>query len=304
MSSYASCLKAVAARLEAAGVENASGDAFALLEKVSGLTRAAYYLRAGEDMPEAQVAELENLAARRAAREPLQHILGEWSFYGLTLRVGPQALIPRQETEVLVEEALWLIREKKSIPGDGRDAEDGEADGRGIPPIHVLDLCTGTGCIALAIAAHAPFAQITATDISPAALKLAQENAERLDLAKRIRFALGDGFAAVDPDERFDLICCNPPYIPRAEIAELAPEVREHDPLLALDGGADGLDFYRYLAQEAPAHLTAGGQLLLEIGKGQDADVCALLKEAGFEKIAILPDLAGISRVVRASRKE
>ena len=302
MSRLRDWLKAAAARLETAGVDNAAGDAFALLEKVSGLDRTAYYLHSEDVLSEAQEAALEELLVRRERREPLQHILGEWDFYGLTLKVGPQALIPRQDTELLAETALAILKEKRESAGkavSGAESCPGSLPGNAV---RVLDLCTGSGCVALAVAAHAPAVTVTATDISADALALAQENARRLGLTGRVRFACGDGFTALEETARFDLICCNPPYIPSGEIAGLAPEVREYDPLSALDGGADGLVFYRRIAAQAPRYLKEGGWLLLEIGFDQGDAVSGLLRNAGFSAVTVLQDLGGRDRVVRGRR--
>ena len=213
----------------------------------------------------------ERMVARREQREPLQYILGSQSFMGFSFKTDPRALIPRNDTEALCEEALRHIR-----PG-GR----------------VLDLCTGTGALGIAIKKLCPKAIVTATDISEAALSLAEENARNLQAD--VRFLQGDLFAPVSGEE-FEVIVSNPPYIPEALRGHLQAEV-EKEPALALFAGEDGLDFYRRIAREAPSRLSPQGWLCLEVGDGEAEAVAALLK-TDFESVRILPDLNGLKRVV------
>ena len=213
----------------------------------------------------------ERMMARREQREPLQYILGSQSFMGFSFKTDPRALIPRNDTEALCEEALRHIR-----PGD-----------------RVLDLCTGTGARGIAIKKLCPQAIVTATDISEAALSLAEENARSLQA--EVRFLQGDLFAPVSGEE-FEVIVSNPPYIPEALRGRLQAEV-EKEPALALFAGEDGLDFYRRIAREAPAYLAPQGWLCLEVGDGEAEAVAALLK-TNFESVRILPDLNGLNRVV------
>ena len=213
----------------------------------------------------------ERMVARREQREPLQYILGSQSFMGFSFKTDPRALIPRNDTEALCEEALRHIR-----PG-GR----------------VLDLCTGTGALGIAIKKLCPQAIVTATDISEAALSLAEENARSLQA--EVRFLQGDLFAPVSGEE-FEVIVSNPPYIPEALRGRLQAEV-EKEPALALFAGEDGLDFYRRIAREAPAYLAPQGWLCLEVGDGEAEAVAALLK-TNFESVRILPDLNRLNRVV------
>ena len=213
----------------------------------------------------------ERMVARREQREPLQYILGSQSFMGFSFKTDPRALIPRNDTEALCEEALRHIR-----PG-GR----------------VLDLCTGTGALGIAIKKLCPKAIVTATDISEAALSLAEENARNLQAD--VRFLQGDLFAPVSGEE-FEVIVSNPPYIPEALRGHLQAEV-EKEPALALFAGEDGLDFYRRIAREAPSRLSPQGWLCLEVGDGEAEAVAALLK-TNFESVRILPDLNGLKRVV------
>ncbi len=213
----------------------------------------------------------ERMMARREQREPLQYILGSQSFMGFSFKTDPRALIPRNDTESLCEEALRHIR-----PGD-----------------RVLDLCTGTGALGIAIKKLCPKAIVAATDISEAALSLAEENARSLQA--EVRFLQGDLFAPVSGEE-FEVIVSNPPYIPEALRGCLQAEV-EKEPALALFAGEDGLDFYRRIAREAPAYLAPQGWLCLEVGDGEAEAVAALLK-TNFESVRILPDLNGLNRVV------
>ena len=213
----------------------------------------------------------ERMMARREQREPLQYILGSQSFMGFSFKTDPRALIPRNDTEALCEEALRHIR-----PGD-----------------RVLDLCTGTGALGIAIQKLCPKAIVAATDISEAALSLAEENARSLQAD--VRFLQGDLFAPVAGEE-FEVIVSNPPYIPEALRGHLQAEV-EKEPALALFAGEDGLDFYRRIAREAPSRLSPQGWLCLEVGDGEAETVATLLK-TDFESVRILPDLNGLDRVV------
>ena len=191
------------------------------------------------------------MVRRRGRREPLQHILGTVSFCGLEIRTGPQALVPRPETELLAERAWRFLG---SVPGAARAA---------------LDFGTGTGCLAIALAVNVPSARLVAVDISADALALARRNAEAHGVADRIEWGRGDGFAPLAADLRFDLVVSNPPYISTAEIETLQREVRDFDPRPALDGGPDGLEFFRRLARETAGWLKPGGRLMCEFGDGQ-----------------------------------
>lgn len=205
---------------------------------------------------------LEPDLAALAAGQPLQYILGETAFMGLSIRVRPCALIPRLDSEALLEAAIFALREH--------------------PAPQLADLCTGSGAFALAFAHYLPRAEVVASDISSEALALAEENAAALGLSSRVQFAQGDLFAALPPaSAQFDLISINPPYIPQAELASLPPQVRQ-EPRLALDGGADGLDFYRRIAAQAAPFLTARGLLLLEHGDDQQDAVAQLFIAAGY----------------------
>lgn len=270
--------------LQRHGVESPRLQIELLLAHVLKLPRLQLYLQHDRVLTETELAALRALVQRRAKREPLQHLVGSTAFFGLEIAVSPDALIPRPETETLLELALAAL---------GKNAA---------PQPAVLDFGTGTGCIALALAANCPAAQVHALDLSASALALAQRNAETHKLTGRVTFHLGDGFAALPPELRFDLIVSNPPYIPAAEIPTLQPEVRDFDPRLALDGGADGLAFYRRLATQSPAWLHADGGFFAEFGDGQADALQQLFTEADWERVTLHADLTGRPRVIEAWR--
>jgi len=260
-------------KLKAAGIEEAALDAWYLLEYATGCTRSQYLLKPEEILSKEQEGKYQVVLGRRAKRIPLQHITGVQEFMGLTFQVNEQVLIPRQDTEILVEEVLRYLK----------------------PGMCFLDLCTGSGCILLSLLHHCPGTKGLGADISNAALQVAGKNQERLGLkAKLIQSDLFDGI-----EGSFDVIVSNPPYIKREEIGHLMEEVRLHDPILALDGHEDGLYFYRRIIKESPAFLKKGGRILFEIGYDQGEQVSGLLEEQGFCEIEIIKDLAGLNRVVR-----
>ena len=275
MTTVLEALKAAEQRLRE--VPDPRLDAEWLLAEVLGVSRLEMLLNKRRELTEAEAAAYEALLARREGREPLQYILGSQSFMGFTLKTDSRALIPRNDTEALCEEALKYMR----------------------PGYRVLDLCTGSGALAAAIKKLRPSAEVVASDISEAALSLAKENAAALNAD--IRFMQGDLFSPV-AGEKFDVIVSNPPYIPEGLRGCLQAEV-EREPALALFAGDDGLDFYRRIAREAPAHLLPGGRLCLEIGDGQGDAVKTLLYEE-FTDIQVLNDLNGLPRVVSAALKE
>ena len=266
-----------AARLDAAGVPNADYDAAQMLAHVLGEDALMMRLNNHRILDEAKRAEYDALIARREKREPMQYILGETGFMGLVFHVEPGVLCPRPDTEILCEEALRRIK----------------------PGMRVLDIGTGSGALAVSIAKLAPGAQVTAVDISDAALRIAKGNAERN--GAQVRFVRSDCFAALE-GETFDVIVSNPPYISGEEMKTLMPEVCM-EPELALYGGEDGLDFYRRISREAGAYLTEGGALLFEIGWRQKDDVSALLREHIGEPFA-LKDYGDNWRVVGADKRE
>jgi release factor glutamine methyltransferase len=268
-------------RLHAAGVESPQLDAELLLAHLLGRSRTYLYAHLGDEAPAEAAADFEALLTRRAAREPLPYLLGEWEFMRLRLKVAPGVLIPRPETEILVEQAA------ARLPSRAR----------------VLDVGTGSGCIALGVAALLLQAQVTALEASPAAVAIARENVLRAGAGERVTVVEGRFPEAARALGVFDGVVSNPPYIPSAEIDGLAPEVRDHEPCLALDGGADGLDVVRTLIEEAPRLLRPGGVLAIEVGSGQVPRVQDLLRAAGgWEDVEAAVDLAGIDRVVLARR--
>ena len=283
--SCSALLAAGEAVLSEHGVEESRLDAWYLFSEAFSMDRAAYFLHMQEPAPADKAEHFWNLIRRRGERIPLQQLLGVQEFMGLEFFVNESVLIPRQDTETLVEQAIGDIRaeEKKQLC--------------------ILDLCTGSGCIGISLAClldkKDAVSEVVLSDISPEALSVTEENIRRLGCRERCRAAESDLFSAFD-GELFDIIVSNPPYIPSDVIEELAPEVRDHEPRLALDGEADGLSFYRRIGKEAPRCLLPGGSLYLEIGCGQGADVSRILKENGFEKIEVIKDLTGKDRVVKA----
>lgn len=260
--------------LAAAGREEAAQTARLLLCHLLNFNFTDYVLAREDLLSPLDAARYEELLTRRASGVPLQYLTREQNFCGLSLYVDERVLIPRQDTECLVEEVL-------------RDGAGGD----------LLDLCTGSGCIPLALLKHGNFSCALGADISVEALAVAEINRARTGLALSLRQS--DLFSEIP--ERFDVITANPPYIESAEIETLSVEVREHEPRLALDGAADGLAFYRRLAAESGAHLKPGGRLYLEIGMSQGAAVASLLEAAAFSDIQIIRDLAGRDRIVKGS---
>jgi release factor glutamine methyltransferase len=246
----------------------------------------------------------EVMMKRRLTGEPIQYITGQTEFYGLPFRVTPAVLIPRPETEHLVEEVLNRAKQLRvpQVPSGTWEPDKLSSPGTRPPTIRILDIGTGSGCIVIALAHYLPNAAITAIDCSSAALDLARQNAALNQLENRIRFLHGDLLAPVS-GETFDMIVSNPPYVPTADRPSLSVEVRDHEPALALFAGDDGLDIYRHLIPAACAALTPGGLLALEIGYGQQPALFALLESAAFHSIEIIPDLQGIPRVLCALRR-
>lgn len=298
---YGNLLNKGRALLEEAGLTEARIDAELLLLYVSEQTRSFLFVHKNDECSEDAQNQYLALIERRKAGEPVQYITGSQEFMGLDFEVNPSVLIPRQDTEILVEAAIEAAGVIES------------AD-----TLCILDMCCGSGAIAVSMAHYLPHSRVTACDISPEALKTAAANAVQNSVEERICFLQGDLFAALDGtgcgdkggDDRkiFDLILCNPPYIPTGVIPSLQREITEHEPFTALDGGDDGLDFYRILAEESQRYLNAGGHLLMEIGYDQADDVCALLekqKDSGemcYTEIQVLQDLAGLDRVVHCVR--
>jgi release factor glutamine methyltransferase len=259
--------------------DRARPDAETLLLRVLGKSRSWLLAHSEEQLPNAEASRYDELLERRYRGEPIQYITGEAEFYGLPFHVTPDVLIPRPETEHLVEKAIELAAR--------------------LPAPRIVDVGTGSGCVAVALAHRLPQAQITAIDLSAPALAIARQNAERNGVA--IRFLHGDLLAPV-AGQQFEIVVSNPPYVPLADRATLAVEVRDHEPALALFAGPDGLDVCRRLIPAAFAALIPGGFLLLEIGHGQSEAIAALLAASGFHRIEFLPDLQSIPRIACAQR--
>ncbi|HEX6241959.1 MAG TPA: peptide chain release factor N(5)-glutamine methyltransferase [Polyangiales bacterium] len=265
--------------LQKRGIDSARLEADLLVAHALKQKRLALYLDLDRPLEDAELRTVRALVERRRAFEPIAYILGEREFYGRGFEVNRDVLIPRPDTETLVEQALLTLR-------SGDDAA------------RVLDLCTGSGAVALTLAAELPARRILATDVSAAALSVATRNAERLGLSERVELRQGDLFAAVPAGERFAAITANPPYVGAEELLTLAPDVRDHEPALALDAGADALSFYRRIAQDAPRFLAPGASLLVEVGYTQASAVQALFSAAGLLEVRSAKDLAGTERVV------
>lgn len=269
-----------ARQLNECGTAGARREAELLLVFAAGMSREAYYLHDREILPAGQAILFEQAVLRRCRREPLAYITGHREFYGLDLSVTPDVLIPRPETELLVETGLERLREM------------------GVQAPLVVDACTGSGAIAVAIAFHAPVARVAATDISEAALEVARGNARLHGVGDRISFRQGDLLAPVaDLSGKVDLLLSNPPYIPAGQIDALEPEVSEYEPRLALSGGPDGLDIYRRLCRDAVHLVRPGGSMLLEIGHDQGEPVLQTARDYGWQGTWV-PDLAGLQRMV------
>jgi len=262
--------------LSRAGIAEADLDAWYLLEWVSGVSRGHYLAYPEEELTSDQEASFQKALAQRAERIPLQHITGEQEFMGLSFKVGDKVLIPRQDTEVLVEEALKYLKSGMKF----------------------LDLCTGSGCILLSLLHSCPGAEGTGADLSGEALQVAEENRQRLGIQAEL--IKSDLFEEIEGN--FDMIVSNPPYIRSGEIDHLMEEVRLYDPRMALDGHEDGLYFYRKIAKESPRFLKSRGMLLLETGYDQGESVPQLLREQGFREIEVIRDFAGLDRVVIGRR--
>lgn len=274
-------LERATARLAEAGIDSAARDAERLLGHVLGLDRASLLARLREPFPALSLAPVLRIVEERARRRPLQHLVGMQAFWRHEFRVSPAALIPRPETEILVETALLALGE--------------------VPSPVVVDVGTGTGCIALSVAAERPDAEVHAVDLSPEALALARENADRLGLAERVRLHLGDLLAPVEALRgSVDAVLSNPPYVDAGEISGLAPEVRDHEPRSALVPPGDRYSVYARLGPQAAEWLRPNGILAVEIGEGMEARVRQLLGGAGLRVERVVPDLQRIPRVVLA----
>lgn len=264
--------------LSKAQIDNPDLDAWYLLQMVCKIERSFYYLHEEEEITEEQQKEYEIALKKRTERVPLQYIIGEQEFMGLAFKVNSNVLIPRQDTETLVEEALKVCKSG----------------------MQVLDLCTGSGCIIISLMKNAPGMTGTASDMSKQALLVAKENGKNHEVdVEWIRSDLFDNITG-----KYDLIVSNPPYIPTAEISRLMPEVRDFEPFDALDGREDGLYFYREIIEQSQDYLNSEGYLFMEIGFDQGEAVSALMRENGFTDVEVVKDLAHLDRVVKGKGKK
>lgn len=340
------------ALLKKEGVESPERESRVLFGDLLGLRPVDLFMKYGEEVRAADGAAFMERIRKRAAGAPLQHITGNQEFMGISFRVGPDVLIPRPETELLVEQALSLLRsgelspyaalsgEEWAMSGGKKEAERTggaetvsaqlgkeklffQKEGKNGGEVHLLDLCCGSGAVGVSLAVLWHSARVTLTDISDRALAIARENAEKNGVSGRTEFFRGDLFsplrqrgiplrrqseegdagAAQTSSLLYDMILSNPPYIPSADISHLESEVGEKEPRIALDGGRDGMDFYRRIAEEAPEFLREGGILLLEIGFDQRDGVLELIRKAGaYSRALCLKDLAGKDRIILAVR--
>ena len=270
-----------------AGIEEARLDAWLLLEYTADISRAWYYAHPESEVNEKIVSEYLSLCQKRAEHIPLQHLTHQACFMGYDFYVDERVLVPRQDTEVLAEEALHQLRNMRNP--------------------RILDMCTGSGCLLLSLLMELPDATGTGVDISAAALAVAERNRKNLELEKRAVLVQSDTFSgdyfqknSGNISLEYDMLISNPPYIPTEDIGKLMEEVRFHDPVLALDGREDGLYFYRRITEQAGKYLKPGGWLMYEIGCEQGADVSAIMQGEGFTEVTVKKDLAGLDRVVYA----
>lgn len=269
--------------LAKSGSESARLEAEVLLAHAMGLQRIQLYVNYQQVLTDAERARMRELVTRRATGEPVAYLVGFREFFSLPIKVNRAVLIPRPETETLVVEAMTALQQHAAQTP------------------RLLDLCTGSGCIAVAIAKNVQGVQVTATDLSADSLTVAQDNAAALRVADRIEFLHGDLFAAVPPESRFHVVASNPPYVASAEIAGLSRDVRNHEPHHALDGGPDGLDLVRIIVRQAPEFLVPGGRLLIEVSPEQIPAVGALIEsDARYSAQVTFKDFAGLPRIVSA----
>ena len=272
------------------GVDSPRLQAELLLGHVLGVARMRLYLDFERVLTAPQVDRYRELIRRRGQREPLQQITGSASFCGLEIRLNRAVLVPRPETELLAE-AGWTLLQAQTRERAGDKT-----------PLAALDFGTGSGCIAIALAVKCPDAQIYALDASAEALSVARQNAAAHGVGERIEFLLSQGLGALSPELRFDLIVGNPPYIPSAEIEQLQPEVRDFEPRLALDGGPDGLTYYRQIAAEAKPFVSPGAKVLLEFGDGQETAIEAIFRDQNWIVEGFTPDYTQRPRILVARR--
>lgn len=323
---YRDCLKQGEVSLFAAGIEEAAQDAWLLFSEVFQMSKASYYMVMNQTCDADRAMQYEKWIQRRSTRIPLQQITGSAPFMTYEFAVNEHVLIPRADTEVLVEETFQTMQEmarhlesisqpieskqkteKISQPIESEQKlEPMETRQKSVPSLRILDMCTGSGCIAVSLACMAKEqkipCQIMAVDLSEDALQVAEKNNQTL-CQGNVQMIRSNLFESLPDTKEFDIIVSNPPYIKSAEIEELMPEVRDHEPRMALDGTEDGLYFYRKLAEDGWRFLRNGGRLLLEIGCDQGESVPGILKACGYTQVQVLKDLAGLDRVVTAYKE-
>ncbi len=269
-------------RLALAGIENAPREAAMILSHCTGVPAGRLTLDRDRELSGEAARRAQEMAERRSRREPLQYILGEWDFLGRRILVRPGVLIPRPETELLAEYALSRVEGRQS---------------------RVLDLCCGSGCLSVSLAALGD-ARVTAGDISPEALTLTSQNAVLWEVTEKVEPVRMDALLPWEGRPEFDLLVCNPPYIPTGELSSLQEEVRQHEPSLALDGGEDGLRFYREIIKNYTPSLHPGALMAFETGAGQADDVVSLLRQAGYTDAGVRRDYAGIGRIAAGKKPQ
>ncbi len=284
---FIEAINRAASKLAAAGVSTARLDAEVLLCNAAVRDRAWLLAHMQEEIGDGPRTIFEQAVERRSRREPLQYIVGRQEFWGLDFTVTPGVLIPRPETELIIESAVRAVKDRNK-------------------PLRIIDLCTGSGCIAVAIAKEFPQARILATDISPQAIAIARVNARRHDVADRIRLFEGDLFGPLeelDIHGQVDIIVANPPYVPSGDFSMLQPEVRDYEPRPALLAGPEGIEVHRRIIDAAPGFLNRHGQLIMEMGLGQADSLAQLVRQRrDYASFELLKDLAGIDRVIVANR--
>ena len=286
------CLQQGISILQSNNISDADFDAFALLEYVTGVAKSDYFFKKGDEISDSCYERYIELIERRSKRVPLQHITNRQNFFGYDFYVDSNVLIPRQDTEVLIEKILEVIEANFNVEISS--------------DISILDMCTGSGCIAITLykelIKRGFNIEVTAADISKDALMVAKKNIENLlgksALNNTFHIIESDMFSSISPSKKYDIIVSNPPYIPTKDIEKLEPEVRDYDPIMALDGDIDGLRFYRRIIKESSNYLDNNGFIAFEIGYNQGDDVKSLLEEKGYKDIHIYKDLGGLDRVI------
>lgn len=301
-------IKDITEFLKRCGIDDAAKEAETILMHILGIGRVRLY-RDSPKLSRWKIRKIDKILARRAKKEPLHYILGDVEFHSIKIKVGSGVLIPRPETELIVDEAIRIVESYKFPPQAGspeakkiKSDENTQSAEHKNPnsKIKILDLCTGSGCIALTIAKKIPESEVFGTDISAGAVRYAKKNASANKI-KNTRFFCGHLFEPVAGFSPFDIIIANPPYVKTSDTQSLQPEIRDWEPLAALDGGEDGLKYYREILSNARKYIAEKGSVLLEIGYGQSADVCEIAKKNNFMNISVTKDLSDIDRIISLS---